>query len=726
MIGDLLKNGVQPHEIAYVSFTRKAADEAANRAALRFGLDRQDLPYFRTIHSLAFRETGTRQADIMQRSDYRHIANLLGVTFTGYVDPADGPALPSREGDLALQWLDYSRARKIPLRQVWQQSGEAVEWPLVQLFADTVAMYKQDMGKKDFADLLDEFTGSGWRAPVKVAIIDEAQDLSTAQWAAVRAAFGKVPTVYLAGDDDQCQPAGTMVMTTNGPRNIATIDPATDRLLSFAREDGYVYGKRNGGYAFEKSWRMYTGDMYTVTTGGNATQCTADHHHLVRWAPHMKDAKWNAVYLMRRGKHYRIGWCQLFNGGAFHVAQRANKEDADAVWLLRVVDSKAEASKWESIYAAKFGIPTIPFMPVHGAKYFTREWIDEVFANVVPEVGVACLQALGLHPQQPFIDRRKQNYSRYGAVIMQHHVRNMQHGAFLTAVYTGAKKPVWVPMELSKEFVRDVPVYSLNVDKYHTYIADGIITHNCIHAWAGADVEHLLRIRAARLVLPVSHRLPREVFRLATSIAGRIRHRFEKEWQAADHSGSVKHLASPDSLDLTGAGSWMLLARNSCYLADYERMCREQGVPYTTAKGPSIPPEHVRAIVTWERMQRVEHVPPEDVAHALSFARGQRLITAPWHVGLTRLKDTEAEYYRHCLRNGYRLQDPPPVHVGTIHSVKGGEAENVVLRTDMTYRTRQGMEQDPDNENRVFYVGASRAKRNLFIIDPQEGEGFTV
>jgi len=442
---------VQPHEIAYVSFTRKAADEAAHRAAKRFGLEREDLPHFRTIHSMAFRETGTRQGDIMQRADYRHIAGLLGVTFTGYVDPADGPALPSREGDLALQWLDYARATLQPLKQVWQRSGEAVEWPLVKLFADTVAAYKQDTGKKDFADLLAEFTASGWRAPVKVAIIDEAQDLSPAQWAAVRAAFRDVPTVYFGADDDQA-----------------------------------------------------------------------------------------------------------------------------------------------------------------------------------------------------------------------------------------------------------------------------------IHAWAGADVEHLFRIKASRLVLPVSHRLPKEVFALATSVAKRIRHRFEKDWRPAEHSGSVQHLASPDSLDLTASGSWMLLARNSCYLKDYERLCREQGVPYRTTKGPSVPPDHVRAIVTWERLQQGKVVPPEDREHCLGFARGRQLVTAPWHVGLTRLKDTEVEYYRHILRNGYRLQDPAPVHVGTIHSVKGGESDNVVLRTDLTYRTRQGLEQDPDNEARVFYVGASRARRNLFIIDPQEGEGYTI
>lgn len=451
MIGNLLASGVQPHEIAYVSFTRKAADEAAARAARRFGFERSDLPHFRTIHSMAFRDTGMQQKDVMQRADYREIAKLLGVTFTGYIDPSDGPALPSREGDLILQWMGYAKARRIPLEQVWKQSGEAVEWSLVKLFSATVAQYKSDTGKHDFADMIDRFADDGHEVPVKVAIIDEAQDLSTAQWRAVRSAFRNVPTVYLAGDDDQA-----------------------------------------------------------------------------------------------------------------------------------------------------------------------------------------------------------------------------------------------------------------------------------IHAWAGADVEHLLRIKAERLVLPVSHRLPREVFALATGIAKRIHQRFEKEWRAADHSGSVRHLSDPDALDIRASGSWMLLARNNCFLVDYERMCRERGVPYTTTKGPSVDPEHVRAKEIWERMQEGQEVSFDDETHAASFVRKGTAKELPWFEAFTRIKPDVIDYYQHCLRNGYRLQEPAQVHIGTIHSVKGGEADHVAIRTDMTYRTQQGMEQEPDNEHRVFYVGASRAKKNLFIIDPQEGKGYSV
>ena len=51
-----LEQGTPSSEIAFLAFTRKAAREAKERACRRFGLDaKQDLPYFRTLHSFAFR-----------------------------------------------------------------------------------------------------------------------------------------------------------------------------------------------------------------------------------------------------------------------------------------------------------------------------------------------------------------------------------------------------------------------------------------------------------------------------------------------------------------------------------------------------------------------------------------------------------------------------------------------------------------------------------------------
>ena len=39
------------------------------------------------------------------------------------------------------------------------------------------------------------------------------------------------------------------------------------------------------------------------------------------------------------------------------------------------------------------------------------------------------------------------------------------------------------------------PVYDLNVDKVHTYIANEMVVHNSIYGWRGADTRNIIRLR---------------------------------------------------------------------------------------------------------------------------------------------------------------------------------------------------------------------------------------
>ena len=58
MVDKHLEAGVEPTNIAFLAFTRKAAEEARERAAARFNLDpKQDLFFFKTLHSLALAMT---------------------------------------------------------------------------------------------------------------------------------------------------------------------------------------------------------------------------------------------------------------------------------------------------------------------------------------------------------------------------------------------------------------------------------------------------------------------------------------------------------------------------------------------------------------------------------------------------------------------------------------------------------------------------------------------
>jgi DNA helicase-2/ATP-dependent DNA helicase PcrA len=85
----------------------------------------------------------------------------------------------------------------------------------------------------------------------------------------------------------------------------------------------------------------------------------------------------------------------------------------------------------------------------------------------------------------------------------------------------------------------------------------------------------------------------------------------------------------------------------------------------------------------------------------------------------------------------YTGMDPSRVRVGTIHSAKGREADHVFLSTDLTEKVVEQMAasaapegEDPgfeastspvpvltDNERRVFYVGMSRARERLVILE---------
>ena len=76
-----LDSGVHPMEIGYFAFTKKAATEARDRAIQKFPALRpdSDFPYFRTLHSLAYRCLAISQKDMMSPEHYREFAQEAGI-----------------------------------------------------------------------------------------------------------------------------------------------------------------------------------------------------------------------------------------------------------------------------------------------------------------------------------------------------------------------------------------------------------------------------------------------------------------------------------------------------------------------------------------------------------------------------------------------------------------------------------------------------------------------
>ena len=67
------------------------------------------------------------------------------------------------------------------------------------------------------------------------------------------------------------------------------------------------------------------------------------------------------------------------------------------------------------------------------------------------------------------------------------------------------------------------------------------------------------------------------------------------------------------------------------------------------------------------------------------------------------------------------LTKPPKIILGTIHSVKGGEADCVFLHPDISSKARRASllsREASDALIRMFYVGMTRAREDLILIDP--------
>ena len=76
-----LQLGVHPTKIGYFAFTKKAANEARDRAIEKFPHLNPDMdfPYFRTLHSLAYRCLGISTKDMMSTESYKEFAKEAGI-----------------------------------------------------------------------------------------------------------------------------------------------------------------------------------------------------------------------------------------------------------------------------------------------------------------------------------------------------------------------------------------------------------------------------------------------------------------------------------------------------------------------------------------------------------------------------------------------------------------------------------------------------------------------
>lgn len=238
-----------------------------------------------------------------------------------------------------------------------------------------------------------------------------------------------------------------------------------------------------------------------------------------------------------------------------------------------------------------------------------------------------------------------------------------------------------------------------------------------IFEWSGADVNRFINKKGIVEVLKQSYRVPKEIHSFATNITDRIHNRVNKMYSPKPENGIVDYWGDVDSIDMS-SGTWLLLARNGYLINEMGACTKKGGYRYSLKNMDSVPKADVTAITLWEKYRCGLILSPKEIMSLSSYTSNinNKCI---WHEAFDKLEIETIEYYISLLRSGESLTKPPRINISTIHGSKGGEADHVVLLTDMAYSTWDATSLNTDSENRVWYVAATRAKESLNIIMPR-------
>ncbi len=296
--------------------------------------------------------------------------------------------------------------------------------------------------------------------------------------------------------EHDCQPPGTLVRRViRRGGNLGTL--AEDVPIEQIREGDYVVSftgtqrrgqiRRGGRPVTAVGCRPYSGDLITVTTTrGRQSSYTAEHRCVVRLDCDLADGNY-VVYLARRGDDYRVGrttWRTRSQGNALGLRRRAAGQDADAIWVLSVHATDSDAALEEALTAHRFGIPTWQFRSRNETMPLARFWA-KAGSNVAG--ARACLTAHGLDLRHPLWQRgdgwantrrpvviRAANLLAGMLVLEPDEIAPLDNGALRAFDGSGG----WSPVAVTRSRYEGM-VYNLDVAEDHTYVADGIVTHNC-------------------------------------------------------------------------------------------------------------------------------------------------------------------------------------------------------------------------------------------------------
>ena len=238
-----------------------------------------------------------------------------------------------------------------------------------------------------------------------------------------------------------------------------------------------------------------------------------------------------------------------------------------------------------------------------------------------------------------------------------------------------------------------------------------------IYAWAGADVKRFVQEPAKERILKQSRRISMAVQAEARYPIMRIEGvRKKKFYRPRSYDGESRYIADLNQVDLT-KGKWLILTRTKSNLLDIMKDLRRKNFYYQSNKGKSFKVgmyEAAAAYTKWTNNEVLNEKEINSIKEYIPNADWDAKV--PWYDKFI-ADQKEILYLRNLIASKENLKEKARIWLSTIHAIKGGEEDNVILSLHQGRTVQQGIKlsiDKQDEEHRVWYVGITRARNNIY------------
>ena len=254
-----------------------------------------------------------------------------------------------------------------------------------------------------------------------------------------------------------------------------------------------------------------------------------------------------------------------------------------------------------------------------------------------------------------------------------------------------------------------------------------------------------------------SYRVPRKIHAKALEILKQINERSDKPWEARDEEGTYKENCLLTDFDFK-KNEWMILAQTNAQLKEPAQHLNNLNLRFKGGQDELLPSSLLDAYGIWTRLNSGASVSGEEAKYVIknyfrkkqvkhSFGEGKLLdtvdtvtleelqkehgllVAGSWEQ--LHMSDEQRSYIKLLLKNGDDLTTDSKIELSTIHGAKGGECKNVILYIDFgtedenNFLSREA-DKDPDKFHRLYFVGVTRAKQNLYIMQSTQTNFYNI